>query len=154
MSDVTEIIEKQIKKYGKKRETLMPVLQSIVEKKHYLTEDSMLEVAKNLEISAAEVYGTASFYSFLDIKERGEFVIRICKSITCDMKGKNEIIKALENKLKIKFGETTPDKKFSLLLTNCIGWCDKSPAMLINDEVYTELTPQKAVKIIQDYYKK
>ena len=154
MSDVTEIIEKQIKKYGKKREALMPVLQSIVEKKHYLTEDSMLEVAKNLEISAAEVYGTASFYSFLDIKERGEFVIRICKSITCDMKGKNEIIKALENKLKIKFGETTPDKKFSLLLTNCIGWCDKSPAMLINDEVYTELTPQKAVKIIQDYYKK
>jgi len=154
MSDVTEIIEKQIDKYGKKRETLIPVLQSIVEKKHYLTEESMLEVAKNLEISAAEVYGTASFYSFLDIEERGEYVIRICKSITCDMKGKNEIIKALENKLKIKCGETTTDKKFSLLLTNCIGWCDKSPAMLINDEVYTELTPQTAVKIIQDYYKK
>ena len=154
MSDVTEIIKKQIDRYSKKREALIPILQSIVKKYHYLKKDSIHEVAKNLEISAAEVYGTASFYSFLDIEERGEFVIRICKTIICDIKGKEKIIKDLENKLGIKCGETTSDKKFSLLTTNCLGWCNEGPAMLINDDVYTELTPQKAVDIIDSYMKK
>jgi NADH:ubiquinone oxidoreductase subunit E len=114
----------------------------------------MVEVAKELDISAAEVYGTASFYTFLDTQARGKYVIRICKTITCSMKGKSEIIQTLEDILKIKVGETTPDNLFSLMETNCIGWCHKAPAILINDLPYTELTPEKVSEIIKDYMKK
>jgi NADH:ubiquinone oxidoreductase subunit E len=67
------------------------------------------------------------------------------------MKGKREIIRTLENLLKIKVGETTPCKKFTLLETNDIGWSDKEPSMLINDQPYTELTPEKVIKIIAGY---
>ncbi len=70
------------------------------------------------------------------------------------MKGKNEILGTIEEILKVKLGETTPDRKFSLLETNCIGWCHKAPAMLINDMPYTELTHRKVTEILREYIKK
>jgi NADH:ubiquinone oxidoreductase subunit E len=114
----------------------------------------MVEVAKELDISAAEVYGTASFYTFLDTSVRGKYVIRVCKTITCSMKGKIDIIQTIEDMLKIKVGETTSDKMFSLIETNCIGWCHKAPAILINEIPYTDLTPEKVVALIKDYMQK
>ena len=70
------------------------------------------------------------------------------------MKGKSDIIQTLEEMLKIKVGETTPDKQFSLIETNCIGWCHKAPAILINDMPYTELNSEKVSEIIKDYMQK
>jgi len=148
-----EMIENLTKKYGKSREALIPILQAIVEKESYLSEEAMNEVAKKLDISAAQVYGTASFYSFLDTEPRGKYVIRVCKSIIAEMKGKKEIIKTLENLLKIKVGQTTPDNLFSLLETNDIGWSAKEPSMLINEKPYTNLTPEKTISIINEYRK-
>lgn len=154
MSDVNQIIDKQIEKYGQKREALMPILQSIVEEKNYVSDAEMVAVAKALDLSAADVYGTASFYTFLDTEKRGKYVIRVCKSIIAVMKGKGEIIKALEDQLNIKVGQTTDDGQFSLLETNDIGQSDHEPSMLINDEVYTDLTPSKAIEIIEEYQNK
>ncbi len=141
-------------KHGRVRESLMPILQEIVQRHNYLTDEAMVEVAKELDISAAEVYGTASFYTFLDTQEKGKYVIRVCKTITCSMKGKSDIIQTLEDMLKIRVGETTADKMFSLIETNCIGWCHKAPAILINELPYTELTPEKVTEIIKDYMQK
>jgi len=141
-------------KHGRKRESLMPILQDIVRKYNYLSDEAMVEVAAELDISAAEVYGTASFYTFLDTQPRGKNVIRVCKTITCSMKGKNDIINTLEDILKIKVGETTPDKMFTLLETNCIGWCHKAPAILINDMPYTDLTPETVIDVIKGYMRK
>jgi len=154
MYQVGNLVRELASKHGRARESLMPILQGIVDRHNYLTDEAMVEVAKELDISAAEVYGTASFYTFLDIQERGKYVIRVCKTITCSMKGKSEIIQTLEDMLKIKVGETTSDKMFSLLETNCIGWCHKAPAILINEIPYTELTPEKVVEIIKDYMQK
>ena len=70
------------------------------------------------------------------------------------MAGKDEIIKTIEDALKIKLGDTTPDKKFTLLQANCMGWCHKGPVMLINDEVYPELTPEKTIEILEEYMSK
>ena len=147
-------IKKLADKLGRKRENLIPILQGIIEEKNYLTDEDMVLIAKELDISAADVYGTASFYSFMDTEVRGKYVIRICKTISCSMKGKLDVLHAIEDTLKIKVGETTSDKLFSLLETNCIGWCHKAPAMLINDTPYTELNPQKVTEILQEYLKK
>jgi NADH:ubiquinone oxidoreductase subunit E len=141
-------------KHGRKRESLMPILQDIVRKHNYLTDEAMVEVATELDISAAEVYGTASFYTFLDTVPRGKNVIRVCKTITCSMNGKIDIINAIEDTLRIRVGETTPDRMFTLLETNCIGWCHKAPAILINDMPYTDLTPESVVDIIKDYMRR
>jgi NADH-quinone oxidoreductase subunit E len=141
-------------KHGRTRQSLIPILQDIVARHNYLTDEAMVEVARELDISAAEVYGTASFYTFLDTKVRGKYVIRVCKTITCSMKGKGEIIQTIEDMLKIRVGETTTDKMFSLIETNCIGWCHKAPAILINEMPYTELTTERVVEIIKGYMKK
>jgi NADH:ubiquinone oxidoreductase subunit E len=154
MYHVGNLVKELSDKHGRARESLMPILQGIVERHNYLTDEAMVEVAKELDISAAEVYGTASFYTFLDTNVRGKYVIRVCKTITCSMKGKGEIIQTLEDILKIKVGETTSDKQFSLIETNCIGWCHKAPAILINEMPYTELTPEKIVEIIKGYMQK
>ncbi len=153
MIDIQEFVKNLADKHGRKRESLLPILQGVIEKEKSVSEYAMIEIAKNLDLSTAEVYGTATFYSFMDTQPRGKYVIRVCKTITCSMKGKNQIILALEDALKIKHGETTPDRKFTLLETNCLGWCHKAPAMLINDEVYYDLTPESVRQLIEDYRK-
>ena len=151
----TEMRVKELaEKYGRNREALMPILQELIDERRYVNDEAMVNVARELDLSAAEVYGTASFYSFIETEEVGKFVIRLCKTIVCDMKGKEDVLRAIENTLKIKVGQTTADKKFTLKTTNCLGWCHNGPTMLINDEVYTELTPGKAIEIIESYMNK
>ena len=154
MSNSEEFIGQLVAKYGKKRDSLMPILQDVVDNFYYLNEERMVTIAKALDISTADVYGTASFYSFLNTKERGKYAIRVCQTIICDMKRKEDIIDAITELIGIKPGETSHDGKFTLEYTNCLGWCHKGPAMLINDEVYTELTPENVKDILLSYMKK
>jgi NADH-quinone oxidoreductase subunit E len=151
MVEVKDLVKELAEKHGREHESLIPILQGVVQENKYLTDEAMTEIARELDMSAAQVYGTATFYTFLDVEPRGQYVIRVCRTITCDMKGKREIVQAIEDTLKIKVGETTSNKKFTLLETNCLGWCHKGPAMLINDEVYTELTPDSAREILEEY---
>ena len=153
MNPIKTLIKDMTEKLGKSRESLLPIMQAVVEREKYLSEYSMIEIARQVDIPAAEVYGTATFYSFIETKPTGQYIIRICKTITCAMKGKNQVLFAIQDMLKIKLGETTPDKRFSLLETNCLGWCHKAPAMMVNDEVYTELTPEKVRDILSGYMK-
>ena len=154
MNPIQTLIKELADKHGRQRESLLPIIQGVVEQENYLSEQSMIEIAKEVDLPAADVYGTASFYSFLETKPTGKYIIRVCKTITCSMKGKNQVLFAIIEMLKIKLGETTPDKRFTLLETNCLGWCHKAPAMLINDDVYTDLTPEKVREILSDYMKK
>jgi NADH-quinone oxidoreductase subunit E len=149
-----ELVRELANKHGRSRESLLPILQDLVVQNRFLSPSDMVDVARELDISAADVYGTATFYTFLDTEVRGKYIIRICKTISCAMKGKNEILSSIEDILKIKLGETTADRKFSLLEANCIGWCHKAPAMLINDIPYTELTPERITEILREYIRK
>lgn len=154
MPEIKELVKSLADKYGRSRESLIPILQGVVANHRFVSDETMTEIARELDMSAAQVYGTATFYSFLDTVPRGKYVIRVCRTITCAMKGKNLILQELEDLLKIKVGETTQNRKFSLLETNCLGWCHKGPAMLVNDEAYTEVTPEKIREIINEYTKK
>ncbi|WP_319482025.1 NADH-quinone oxidoreductase subunit NuoE [Draconibacterium sp.] len=153
MDPIQTLVKNLAEKHGRSRESVLPILQGVVEQENFLSERSMIEIAREIDIPAADVYGTATFYSFLETKPTGKFIIRVCKTITCAMKGKNQILFAIQDMLKISLGETTPDKQFTLLETNCLGWCHKAPAMLINDEIYTELTPEKVREILSAYMK-
>ncbi len=154
MTNTDVLIHELVEKHGKTRNALMPVLQGVVAREKFLSEDAMIAVARELDLSAADVYGTASFYTFLDTKPRGKNIVRVCKTISCHMQGKDAVIKAIEDHLMVKVGETSPNKKFTLLTANCLGWCHKGPVMLVNDEVFPSITPDKAIEIIEEFAKK
>lgn len=143
-----------VEKHGKERKNLLPILQEVKRVKNYLSKSDIADIASEMGLSSADVYGVASFYHFLDLEPRGKNIIWVCKTISCYMKGSRDILTALEERLKIHIGETTSDGKFTLLETNCIGWCHKGPAMLVNDQPYTDLTPEKVVDLIDEFCKK
>jgi len=145
------LIRDLVKEHGRSRSALLPILQGVVDANNFISDSDMVEIAKELDLSAAQVFGTATFYSFLSTEPLGKYVIRVCKTITCDMHGRGQIIRTIEEMLRVKVGETTPNKKFSLLETNCLGWCHEGPAMLINEKPYTGLTPEKVHDIISEY---
>jgi len=130
---------------------LLPLLAEAQNKLGYLPQEFMVELAKSLDLPISDVYGVATFYSFLSTKLQGRNVIRICKSIPCFLKNCQTIIKSVEKEIGIKLGETTPDGRFSFELTNCIGACDKAPAMMVNSDVHVDLTPEKISQILKTY---
>jgi len=116
-----------------------------------LSQEIMAELAESLDVPVNDVYGVASFYSFLSPRPLGRNVIRICRSLPCYLKNCQPVVEAIEKELGIKPGETTPDGRFSFELTNCIGLCDRAPAMLINNDAHVDLTPKKISQILQGY---
>jgi [NiFe] hydrogenase diaphorase moiety large subunit len=135
---------------GRDRSALIPVLQEIQRKYGHISDFAIQQVADALGVHPVEVYGVVSFYQFLDTKSRGRFVIRLCRTISCDMAGKDRVARQLENDLGIRFGETTPDGKFTLEWANCLGMCDQGPALLVNDQVYTSVTPETVHGILTE----
>ena len=129
---------------------LLSLLKEVQKEYGYLPDDTMNNIAESLDVSVADVYSVGTFYTFISTKPQGKNIIRICNSVPCYMKNNRVIIEAIEKALGIKAGETTSDGKFSLQLVNCIGACDKSPAMLINDTIYENLTPDKITEILDN----
>ena len=130
---------------------LLVLLEAAQAQSAHISHDTITELAESLELSIGEVYGVASFYSFLSTKPKGRHIIRICKSLPCLLKHARTIIDGVQKEIGIQPGETTPDGRFSFELTNCIGACDKAPAMMINSDVHGDLTPKKIARILQAY---
>ena len=137
-------------KFGRDRSALMPILQEVQAKHRFISSYAMQQVADVLGIHPVEVYGVVGFYSFLHDKPQGKFVVRLCRTITCDMAGKDRVARQLTNDLGIEFGQTTEDGMFTLEWANCLGMCDQGPAMLVNDKVFTQVTPEKVHGILED----
>jgi len=144
-------VKNEISIQGKGRQELLELLIETQHKFGYLSGELLVEIAESLGLSVSEVYGVATFYSFLSAKPQGRNVIRVCKSVPCFLKSSQLIIESVEKELGIKPGETTPDSRFSFELTNCIGACDKAPAMMINGDVYGDLTSEKISEILAGY---
>jgi len=147
MASVTPKSPKQDRRCG----NLLPMLSKAQDRSHYLSPKFMSNAAESLNLSVSDVYGVSTFYSFLSTRKLGTNVIRVCKSLPCYLKGSEMILKSIENALGIKPGETTADRRFSLELANCIGACDRAPAMLVNQEVHGNLTSKQISKILKQY---
>ena len=149
-NSLSEEIENYVSEYGTSRSSLLSVLQAIQRKYSYVSDFAQQEVARLLDIHPVEVYSVISFYSFLHSKPRGRNIVRLCKTISCDMKNKDAVVEAVQRELGIKFGETTKDNRITLEYTNCLGMCDQGPAMIVNERVYTKLNPEKAIQILNE----
>ncbi len=138
-----------IEHFGRRRSSLLPILQEIQRKHHGISDVAMQVVADGLGIHPVEVYSVVSFYSFLDCRPRGRFVVRLCRTVSCNLAGKERVARQLMSDLGIRFGETSADGKFTLEWANCLGMCDQGPALLVNDEVHTKVTPAVVHDIIE-----
>jgi NADH:ubiquinone oxidoreductase subunit E len=149
-------VPKRITKDGKEviicdqtRSELLPVLQGIQDKKGYISDKDVQEVADRCDIHPVEVYSVITFYSFFTQKGGGRHSIRISRCISNIMAGSEKIEKEFEKALKIKVGQSTPDKKILLEQTSCIGMCDQVPAALIDGELVGNITPKKVKEIVK-----
>jgi NADH:ubiquinone oxidoreductase subunit E len=138
-----------VERFGARRSSLIPVLQEIQAKYHQISDHAMQVVADHLDIHPVEVYSVVTFYAFFNEGYHGKFVIRLCRTISCDMAGHDRIARQLENDLGITFGQTTRDGKFSLEWASCLGMCDQGPALLVNDQVFARMTPEKVHDVLQ-----
>lgn len=130
---------------------LMPVLQEAQEKFGYLPEEILDLISKELNTPLAEIYGVATFYSQFTFVPKGENNISVCLGTACYVKGAEKILEELENVLGVKCGGTTPDLKFSITPTRCIGACGLAPVININDEIYGKLKVEDIKGIIEKY---
>jgi NADH:ubiquinone oxidoreductase subunit E len=133
------------------REDLLVSLKEAQAERGHLSREVLLEVSCSLEVPVVDVFGVASFYSFLSTQAQGRNIIRVCRSVPCYLKNSQMILRSLADELGIGPGETTPDGQFSCELTNCIGACDVAPAMLVNGEVHGELTAKKISTILSSH---
>ncbi|AKJ64554.1 NADH-quinone oxidoreductase subunit NuoE [Kiritimatiella glycovorans] len=143
-------IEQWVEQYGRDRSALLPVLKKVQHDYGHISEYVMQVIADILDIHPVEVHGVVSFYSFLGQRQKGRYVIRLCRTISCDMQGKDRVARQLRNDLGIEFGEMTPDGHFTLEWANCLGMCDEGPAMLVNDRIYTRVTPERIHDILEE----
>jgi len=142
---------KRIPTLDRDHQNVLVLLEAAQNEHGYVPEKTIAEVAKSLSISKSDVYGVASFYSFLSTRPLGRNIIRVCRSLPCYLQNSRMVMEGVAKELGIKPGETSADNKFSFELTNCIGACDKAPAMLINSDVYGNLTPEKISQILKSY---
>jgi len=131
------------------REQLLALLRDEQERAGYIHEQFIEQLARSMCLSVSEVYGVATFYHFLSTIPLGQNVIRVCKSLPCYLKSSKLVLETVQAELGIASGETTPDGRFSLQLTNCIGACDLAPTMLLNHDLHGNLTPRKIVQILE-----
>jgi len=148
MEEGVALVEELIEKYGDSQEALVEILRDMNQEKGHLTREDLDTVAQCLRVSASTVYSVASFYSLISLKPLGKHVIRFCEDAPCHVAGGQAVWEALEQEVGVPFGETTLDGQWSLLPTSCIGACAVGPVMMLDDDIYGNLTPDKARKII------
>jgi NADH-quinone oxidoreductase subunit E len=130
---------------------LIPILQAVQAEYRYLPEEILAFIATSLGISPARVFGVATFYSLFTLKPKGKYLIRVCDGTACHVKRSMDVHDVLCRKLNLREGkDTTPDMLFTVETVNCLGACGLAPAMVVNDNVYGQLTPDRAREIIDE----
>ena len=157
-SDMSAIVTEAIKKHGAQRDALIPILSEINRVLGYIPGEAFREIREQLQSSVecvnvyeSQLYGLASFYDMLSTKPRGRHVIKFCENAPCHVVGGQAVWDTLRDTLNLKNGETTPDNKWTLVTTSCLGLCSVGPVVLINDDLYGNVTPEEIDEILARY---
>jgi len=136
-----------------KKENLIGVLHYAQEIYGYLPDNVQWHIAQKLDIPSATVYGVVSFYSFFTMVPRGEHVVNVCTGTACFVRGAEKLKEELENQLKIKAGETTPDNLFTLETLRCVGACGLAPVMIVDGEVHGRMHKAQEINEVLAKYR-
>lgn len=146
-----EAVNRILKKYGHSSSKLIPILQEVQEEYRYLSKDIISYVATSLNVPPAQVYGVATFYAHFALEPKGRHIFKLCDGTACHVKKSHGILEALYAKLGLSMEKnTTDDMMFTVETVSCLGACGLAPVMLVDDEVYGQVTPEQAVGIVDE----
>lgn len=149
--DKIEKVKEILDHNGRQSSRLIPILQEVQEVYRYLPKEVMNYVAQALNIPAGRVYGVATFYAHFALEPKGKYLIRLCDGTACHVRGSEPILNALREKLGLTAQRpTSEDLMFTIETVSCLGACGLAPVVVINDEVHGQMTPDKALKIVDD----
>lgn len=144
-------IDEILAEYGANRDSLLPILQEVNNRFNYLPEPVMVQLSKDLDVSLSHLYKLATFYNSFNLEPRGEHKITVCLGTACHVKGGESIIQNFEDRLGIERGETTEDMMFTLKGARCLGTCGLAPVVMVDEDVYGEMTPKRVPDILENY---
>ena len=149
----TEIqaIDHEVSLVPYKKAAVIEALKIVQQNRGWISDESVEGIAGYLDMNAAEVDSVATFYNLIFRKPVGRHVILLCDSISCYVMGYQKLYEILQKELKIKFGETTADKKFTLLPNACLGCCDHAPALMIGGDLYMDIKVEDVAEILKKY---
>jgi NADH-quinone oxidoreductase subunit E len=155
---VVSIIEKAILEHGASREAVIPILSAVNRAFGFIPREAYSEIRRLLHdpenglfVADSQLYSVASFYQLLSLSQLGRHVVRFCESAPCHVMGGREVIQTLESELGIMPGETSPDTRWSLLMTSCLGICGVGPVFMVDQDVYGNVSPEQIHGILKLY---
>jgi len=146
-------IDAEVRQYPFKQGACIEALKIVQENRGWISDESIRDIADYLQMSADQLDSVATFYNLIFRKPVGEHVILICNSVSCWIRGYEAIRMKIKEKLGIDLGETTKDKRFTLLPIQCLGTCDHAPALMIDDELFRDLNAEELHRILEQYKK-
>jgi NADH-quinone oxidoreductase subunit E len=138
-----------VNKYLGRRDALIPLLQEIQDIYGYLPENALEYLSKFMSIPMSRVYAVVTFYSHFYLKRRGKNIVRICRGTACHVRGGKNVQKAIENRLGIGDGQTTPDFKYTLETVACLGACALGPVVLVGEQYFGKMTTSKVLSLLE-----
>lgn len=145
---ILQEIEGRLAEFSRERGSLIPILQMIQDRYHYLPRASLGLVGRYLGIPPAEVFGVATFYNQFRFNPPGRHPIKVCLGTACHVRGGDIILENFERKLDISEGETTPDREFSIEKVACVGCCALAPVALVGETVHGGMAPSKVEGLV------
>jgi len=144
-------VEPILKKYPVgRRDALIPILQEVQEAQGYLSKEAVVRIGQHLSLPTSKIYGVATFYNQFRFQPRGKYHFMVCRGTACHVKGSSKSLDMLMKALKLKPGQTSRDKMFSLEVVACMGACGLAPVVNLNGEFHAKVTPRKLSKLIAE----
>lgn len=157
-TDIAGLVEKVVKEHGATRDAIVPILSEINRQLGYIPGAALPEIRRRIQepeegvfLADSHLYSAVSFYQMFSLRPIGRHVIRFCESAPCHVVGGRQLMEALQNESGLQPGETSEDKKWSFLLTSCLGVCSAGPAFLVDEDIYGKVAPERVADILRRY---
>ena len=148
---VRQVVGQIAGQHGCSRDELIPILSDVNRELGYLPAVALEEISTQLKVPRSQLFSVASFYRMLSTKPRGRHVIQFCESAPCHVVGGREVWSTLQDQLKLKSGETSSDGRWTLETTSCLGICAVGPVIMVDDDIYGNVTPDQVSDILARY---
>jgi len=150
-AEIIEAVRTAVERHGAARAELIPILTDVNQKIGFLPAEALEEISRQIRVPKSQIFSVATFYRMLSTKELGRHVIQFCESAPCHVVGGREVWQALQDALDLEPGETSPDGKWSLVTVSCLGVCGVGPVIVVDEDIYGNVTPAQIPGILASY---
>jgi len=149
--DIRKLVRTLVQNHGDEKAELIPILHEINRELGYISDEAIKELSERMNLPSSHIYSVATFYRMLSTEPRGRHVIQFCESAPCHVAGGRQVWQKLQRELGLIKGETSQDDKWTLLTTSCLGLCGVGPVMIIDNDIYGNVTPEQVPGILENY---